>query len=680
MSIFKSKKGNGSMSASGENVSANMLGGLDAKAAELAKEPDEDTKMVKSLKTMPKWRFLTLAALTGIMTVFQLYIKLVKPLQPWAQIPLHLCLSLVIIFLFSPMANKSKSNSSVVKSLWWLYDGFLIASASFVCWYFLTNANRLNLRILSVDQMTALDLTVAFLLLFVLLETVRRVVSLALFFVIIFFMTYAWFGQYITGIFRFSGMTWAQFCETLMLGQNGIFGSPLSTSMGTLFYFLVFGAFFSNCGGGEVLIDMGMKLSDKTVGGPAKAAVISSGLMGMISGSAVANVTTTGVLTIPLMKKTGYTAEEAGAIESIASTGGQIMPPIMGAGAFIMAEIIGVQYMTIATAAIIPALAYFGAAFILVHLLAKKKQMSKGNSSLKYDGEPIVPRLYRLLPIIVLVVMILTGYSLPRSAIYCTLLAIAISAISKDTRMSARKLLDTLMDGVRQAANIAIPTAACGIMIGIVVRSGVAVKIAKLIGKSGNSSLMLALIVASAGCLLLGMALPTVAAYLIANTLFCSAIQGLGVAPLVANMFIFYFGVVAQITPPVCLASFTAAGIAKASAWKTGWKAFNYATTAFIAPFLFVYRPSILLIGTASEIIISCVMVAFATFFLASGVAGYMFKSLTVVERLLFFVAALAFAVPGTYFDLGGIVMGGLLALWCFSRAKLEKKAQPKLI
>lgn len=661
MSIFKKKSGD--TAAAGKSD-------LDAKAAALASEPDEDSKIARMLKSMPKWRYWALAILALAMTVFQLYIKLYKPLQPWAQIPLHLCFALVIVFLFNPMAEKCKNKESKLRNLWWIYDVFMIGSTLVVCWYFLSNANALNLRVLSVDPMTMLDKTVAVLLLIVVMEAVRRVVSLALFFVLIFFMAYAWFGQYISGIFRFAGMTFGQFCETLMLGQNGIFGSPLSTSMGTLFYFMVFGAFFSNCGGGGVLIDAGMKLSDKTAGGPAKAAVISSGLLGMISGSAVANVSTTGVLTIPLMKKAGYTPEEAGAVESVASTGGQIMPPIMGAGAFIMAEMIGMKYMEIATAAIIPALAYFGAVFILVHLLAKKKQMHAGDNGLKYEGKPILPRVYRLVPIILLVVMIFAGMSMPRAAIYCTVLSIVICMAAKDTRMSPKQLLETLIEGVRQASNVAIPTAACGIMIGIVVRSGVAVKVAKLIGTSGNSSLLLALLVAAVGCLLLGMALPTVAAYLIANTLFCSAIQGLGVEALVANMFIFYFGVVAQITPPVCLASFTAAGIANASAWKTGWKAFFFAITAFIAPFMFVYRPSILLIGTVAEIAVSCVMTACATFFLAAGVAGYMGKTLNIVERILFFAAAVMFILPGNMYDLIGIVMGVVLVLWCLIYSK----------
>lgn len=643
---------------------------LDAKAKALASEPDEDSKIARMLKSMPRWRYWALAVLAVTMTVFQLYIKLGTPLQPWAQIPLHLCYALIIVFLFNPMAEKCKNKENKARQLWWIYDGFLIGATLFICWYFLSHANALNLRVYNVDPMTTLDITVAVLLLFVLMEAVRRVVSLALFVVILFFMAYAFFGQYISGIFRFAGMNFAQFCETLMLSQNGIFGSPLSASVGTLFYFMVFGAFFSNCGGGGVLIDAGMKLSDKTAGGPAKAAVLSSGLLGMISGSAVANVSTTGVLTIPLMKKAGYTPEEAGAVESVASTGGQIMPPIMGAGAFIMAEMIGIPYMDIATAAILPAVAYFGAVFILVHLLAKKKQMSTTNDALKYQGSPILPRVYRLVPIILLVIMIFAGMSMPRAAIYCTALSIILCMLSKDTRMSARQLMETLIEGVRQAANVAIPTAACGIMIGIVVRSGVAVKVAKLIGTSGNNSLLLALVVAAVGCLMLGMALPTVAAYLIANTLFCSAIQGLGIEALVANMFIFYFGVVAQITPPVCLASFTAAGIANASAWKTGWKAFFFAITAFIAPFMFVYRPSILLIGTVTEILISCAMTACATFFLAAGVAGYMGKNLSAAERVLFFAAALMFIMPGSMFDLIGIVMGVVLVVWCliFSR------------
>ena len=647
---------------------------LDELAQKLANEEDEESKIAKMIRSMPKWRFYLLAAISVFWLIFQLRIKLYKPFEPWFQLPLHLCLALFVVFLMNPLADKYG------KKWLWLFDIILLGMTVTVLQYFVTHAEYLNNRMYSISPVTTQEMVVAVFLLITILEAVRRVVSMALFGVILFFMAYAWFGQYIPGIMHYQGISFDRFCETLMLGTNGIFGSPLGTSLNTLFYFLLFGAFFANCGGGAVLIDAGLKLSNKTVGGPAKAAVISSGLMGMISGSAVANVSSTGVFTIPLMKKTGYAPEEAGAVESVASTGGQIMPPIMGAGAFIMAEMIGMQYINIAAAAVIPAVAYFGSAYILVHLIARKRHIGRV-SGVGDNTKPVLPRIYRLFPIVLLVILIVSGTSIPRSALICTLVSIIISMISKETRMTPKKFVYTLMEGIRQAANIAIPTAACGIMIGIVVRSGIAVKIAKLIDKSGNSSLFLALLIAALGCILLGMALPTVAAYLIANTLFISAITGLLInqmpenvnVALVGNMFIFYFGVIAQITPPVCLASYTAAGIAGANAWKTGWKAFTFATVAFIAPFMFVYRPALLLEGSVLDILIAAAMLFLATLCIAAAVAAYMFKDLVVFERIAFLVVALLFILPFGITDIIGIISGILLISYCIIRGKVGK-------
>ena len=647
---------------------------LDELAQKLANEEDEESKIAKMIRSMPKWRFYLLAAISVFWLIFQLRIKLYKPFEPWFQLPLHLCLALFVVFLMNPLADKYG------KKWLWLFDIILLGMTVTVLQYFVTHAEYLNNRMYSISPVTTQEMVVAVFLLITILEAVRRVVSMALFGVILFVMAYAWFGQYIPGIMHYQGISFDRFCETLMLGTNGIFGSPLGTSLNTLFYFLLFGAFFANCGGGAVLIDAGLKLSNKTVGGPAKAAVISSGLMGMISGSAVANVSSTGVFTIPLMKKTGYAPEEAGAVESVASTGGQIMPPIMGAGAFIMAEMIGMQYINIAAAAVIPAVAYFGSAYILVHLIARKRHIGRV-SGVGDNTKPVLPRIYRLFPIVLLVILIVSGTSIPRSALICTLVSIIISMISKETRMTPKKFVYTLMEGIRQAANIAIPTAACGIMIGIVVRSGIAVKIAKLIDKSGNSSLFLALLIAALGCILLGMALPTVAAYLIANTLFISAITGLLInqmpenvnVALVGNMFIFYFGVIAQITPPVCLASYTAAGIAGANAWKTGWKAFTFATVAFIAPFMFVYRPALLLEGSVLDILIAAAMLFLATLCIAAAVAAYMFKDLVVFERIAFLVVALLFILPVGITDIIGIISGILLISYCIIRGKVGK-------
>ncbi|MDR2478223.1 MAG: TRAP transporter fused permease subunit, partial [Treponema sp.] len=596
-----------------------------------------------------------------------------RPINAIIANPFHLSLALVVTFLVQPLAKKHNNNRL------WLIDGILMILCVVVAAYFILGVNRLTYRVMFVDKMLPMDLFCAFALFAVLLEAVRRTLGLNLLIFILLFVAYAAFGQYLSGPFRYSGMTWQQFGEMLTLSPDGIFGSPLSTSVNTLFYFLLFGAFFAGCGGGDVLIDLGMKLSDKTAGGPAKAAVVSSGLMGMISGSAVANVTTTGVLTIPLMKKAGYTPEEAGAVESVASTGGQIMPPIMGVGAFIMAEMIGISYAKIALSAIIPALAYYLSVFMVVHFIAKKRNFAaKGSGDVAYKSDPISPRLYRLLPIVAVVVLIFTGSSLTRSALVGVALSIIINIISKQIRMKFMRFVDTMLDGIRQAASIAIPTAACGIMIGIVVRSGAANKLTTIIAAVGGSNLLVALLLAMAGCLLLGMALPTVAAYLIANILFCPTLISLGIPSLQANMFIFYFGVIAQITPPVCLASFTAAGIARADSWKTGWKAFSFAIVTFLAPFIFVFQPSVLLVGTVGEIIYVCVVLTVATIMLAAGLTGYLFGTIHWVFRAILVAGALCVAIPETITDIIGFVIIGVVGIITFfMQLRNRKKPNP---
>lgn len=356
--------------------------------------PDEEGKK----KPIPVWRYVILAVLGVGYIAFQLYLALVKPLDKWIQVPIHLCFGLAIGFLNAPVANRAKSPAT--KALGWAYDIVLQGMILFIAYYFISHLTYLQYRIYNIDVMTTMDLLCAYILLFVVMEAVRRTMGTNLFLFICFFIAYAFVGQYVPGVFQFRGMSWQSFGEVMIMDVNGILGSPLASSVNTLFYFLLFGAFFSICGGGQVLIDLGMKLSDKTAGGPAKAAVVSSGLMGMISGSAVANVTSTGVMTIPLMKKSGYTPEQAGAIEAVASTGGQIMPPIMGVGAFIMAEMIGVSYMQIATSAIIPALCYYGSVFLLVHFLAKKRLLTQNEEVIKFKTAPIIPGYTSFFPLL----------------------------------------------------------------------------------------------------------------------------------------------------------------------------------------------------------------------------------------------------------------------------------------
>lgn len=604
---------------------------------------------------------------------FQLYLALIKPLDPMLQNPMHLILALLVIFIVNP-ADKNSG-----KKWMKLLDIPFFAGIIFLLYYTIVEFPRLSIRVQYVDIVTALDKAATVICIIILLEAVRRTLGKILFIFILLFIIYDWLGMYCPGILYFKGTNMRSFTETMMLGSGGIFGTPLYTSATSLFYFILFGAFFSQCGGGQLLIDFGMKFSNKSAGGPAKAAIISSGLMGMISGSAVANVSTTGVMTIPMMKKVGYEPHQAGAIEAVASTGGQIMPPIMGVGAFIMAEMLGVPYKTVAFAAIIPALAYYGSVFFLVTFMAKKEAIDSDKEAVTIEiKDPLLERVYMIIPAIVLVIYIISGKSLMRSGmvgIFAVLLCNLFSKFYKGGKyyQALATTANTAVDGVKQASNIAIPTAACGIIIGVVIQSGLATRFSNIIAKIGTSHLSIALIIAMFGCMLLGMALPTVAAYLVSNILFVPVLIKLNVNPLSANMFVFYFGIMAQITPPVCLASYTAAGIAGADSLKTGFTGFMYALVAFLVPFVFVYNPELLLMGTPAEIAKATAILFFGTYLLAGAISGYMVAPLNKFNRGILFIGALCMIAPETITDIIGLVIG----VYIITTGLLKKKKVP---
>ena len=609
-------------------------------------------------------------AVGTVWILFQLYLALVSPLHPMLQSPVHLMFALLIVFLNNP-ADK-KSGKPWMKAL----DIPVYAGIAFVLYYVIANTARLTSRVQYVSPVTMIDKIAMVVCIIILLEAVRRTLGTILFGFILFFIVYFWFGKYFPSIFRFKGTNMQQFTELMTMGSSGIYGTPLYTSASSLFYFMLFGVFFSECGGGQLLIDLGMKVSKNGAGGPAKAAVISSGLMGMISGSAVANVATTGVMTIPMMKKIGYEPHQAGAIEAVASTGGQIMPPIMGVGAFIMAEMLGVPYKTIAFAALIPAIAYFMSVFLLVTFMADKKSMVDGAQKAEaIQTEKILPRLYQIIPAIVLVYYMISGASLMRSGMMGIFTCLIINVVSKFVLggkycVSLKKLGETALQGVKQASEIAVPTAACGIIIGVVIQSGLATKVSKLIANVGSSYLIIALLITMLGCMLLGMALPTVAAYLVANVLFVPTLIGLNIQPLQANMFVFYFGIMAQITPPVCVASFTAAGIAGADSMKTGLTGFAYALVAFLVPFIFIYDPSILLVGTPLEIVKGTLILFLGTYLLASGMAGFFLVPLNRLERGILLASAILIILPETITDIIGIAVAVAFFVICSAKKR----------
>ena len=621
-------------------------------------------------KIRPKFAANVLVA--AIWICFQLYLAIVAPLHPMLQSPLHLLFALLVVYINNPADKKSQ------KPWMKVIDIPFFAGIFFLFFYVLTNTQRLTTRVQYVSPVELIDKIAMGICLIILMEAVRRVLGKILFFFILFFVIYFWFGNYFPGIFRFKGTNFKQFTELMTMGSSGIYGTPLYTSASSLFYFILFGVFFSECGGGQLLIDVGMKFSKGSAGGPAKAAIISSGFMGMISGSAVANVSTTGVMTIPMMKKVGYDSHQAGAIEAVASTGGQIMPPIMGIGAFIMAEMLGVPYKTIVFAAIIPAVAYYMSVFLLVTFIANKKSIADAGTEVSAVAiDPILPRLYLLLPAAVLVYFMVSGSSLMRSGmmgIYTALGANLISrfVLGKKHYVKLKKLGLISIQGVKQASEIAIPTGACGIIIGVVIQSGLATKVSKLIATVGATNLVVALIITMFGCILLGMALPTVAAYLVANVLFVPTLISLNVSGLPANMFVFYFGIMAQITPPVCLASFTAAGIAGADSLKTGFTGFSYALVAFLIPYIFVFDPSILLMGTGFEIVKGTLVLFIGTYFLAASMAGFLLVQLNKIERTILFAAAISLIAPEMITDIIGLGVGVSMFAYCTIRKKKE--------
>ncbi len=632
-----------------------------------------------------KIRKYALIAITAAFFAFQMYLALFKQLTPMLQSPLHLVLALTVIYLYFPADNLYRKRVKARAELegrtptreeldkYWVFnflDLFAFAGIALLAYYTLTQYGRLRDFVPYIDMVEPLDVVVMVVTIFLLLEAVRRTLGNILYGFIIVFIIFAWVSPYLPGILFTKGLPFEQMLDQFSIGMTmteaGVFGTPLYTSASALFYFIVFGVFFSTCGGGQLLIDLGMKCSNNSAGGPAKAAVISSGLMGMVSGSAVANVSTTGVMTIPMMKKIGYKPQEAGAIEAVASTGGQIMPPIMGVGAFIMAEMLGISYFSVACAATIPAVAYYFGVFALVTFLARKRMVNnKSSEDVKIKIEQaILPRLYLLIPVLLLVFWIVKGSSLMRAGmvgIFSCLVCNAISYFVNGRRnyVSLKELGKCCIRGAKQSAEIAIPTAACGIIINVVTgQTSLATNLSSVIGALGTDYLFIALSIAMVGCMLLGMALPTVAAYLVGVILFVPVIRSLGIDPLCANMFVFYYGIMAQITPPVCVASYTAAGIAGADAMKTGINGLLFAMVGFLVPFVFIYNPAILLEGTLTEIVIGAVQLLIGTYFLAITVSGFWKTNVPTWQRFITFAVSIGFISPESISTLIAFAIG----------------------
>jgi len=554
--------------------------------------------------------------------------------------------------------------ASEKKKVWWLDT---------LDWIFFTIAMASGLYMLITwENITAsggyyndLDAIVSIILVLVILEATRRGVSAILALTAAVFIAYALWGQHLPGIFAHRAYTTYRVFSFLALTPEAVFGIPIDVSATYIVMFIIFSALANAVGGGEFFTDLAFSVTGRLRGGPAKAAVVSSAMFGTISGSSTANVVATGTFTIPLMKKAGYDRNFAGAVEAVASTGGQITPPVMGAGAFIMAELINVPYIDIAISAIIPAFLYFFATYVFVDLEARRIGMlPKKSDDLPRAADVFRKRGFLIIPVIALFGFMVYGYSPMRSVFLSVLALVAVSFLSKATRPGLMTLPNALIKAAKNVIPIACACASAGIIMGVINMTGLGVKLSTLITNVAGTNLLLGLFLTMLACIVLGCGMPTTAVYIIVAVLAGPSLIAAGIPPLMTHMFIFYYGCTAPITPPVAMSSYAGAAIAEGNPLTVAYNSVRIGFVAFVIPYLLVYFPQLLMIGSPFTIILALVTAMAGCIFLCGGLCGFLIRRIVWWERALCLVAGTLLFVPGWETDLSGFILGVLIILY----------------
>ncbi len=537
--------------------------------------------------------------------------------------------------------------------------------------YLFVNYEYIVTRIFYIDDLSFTDKAMGVLMVLVVLEATRRVIGLALPITAVVFLLYG---------LLIARLEPERMLDQLYMTTEGIFGIPLSVSASYVLIFVLFGAFMERTGTGQLFMDFAMALTGHTAGGPGKVAVVSSSLFGTISGSAVANVMVDGPISIPLMKRSGFPAHFAAGVEATASTGGQIMPPIMGAAAFVMAEFLAVSYGQVVIWAIIPAILYYVACFAAVHFEAKRCGLvGLPRAELPRLGRVMRERGHLFIPVVGILAVMYSGYSAPMAALAGTVLCFPVAALRKSTReyVSWPNIIAAFVDGARNALGVALACACAGIVIGVVTLSGLGIVFTQFVVGLAQDTLLLALILTMCAGIVLGMGMPTTPAYIILTALLVPAIIKLGVIPPAAHMFALYFAVLSAITPPVALAVYAAAGIAKADLWKSGLAAVKVGAAGFIVPFMVIYEPALLMIGAWPTIIGAFVTAACGIILFAAGLHGYFLSAANYWQRVLLCAGGFLLIDPGLSTDVAGAVLAGIviLAQWYGRRQPAGKPA-----
>lgn len=637
------------------------------KESEAKKAEDILKKYDKESDTMEYtgWMAKIVAAIAIAFSVFQLYTATFGVLDAQLQRGVHLGFGLALVYLLYPSC-KSWSRHKLHP-----FDLLLAILGAAAPAYIIYEYQNLVLRAGTVSD---IDLGVGLLGILLVIEATRRVVGLPMVCVVLAFLAYAFAGPYMPGVLAHRGLTVSQLVSHLYFTTEGIFGIPLGVSSTFIFLFILFGAYLESTGLGKFFIDLANSIAGWASGGPAKVAVLSSGLMGTVSGSSVANVVGTGSLTIPMMKKLGYHKNFAGAVEAAASTGGQLMPPVMGAAAFLMAEFVGVPYIDIVKAAVVPAFLYFAGVWLGVHFEAKRENL-KG---IPRDQLPKITTLIRerghlAIPLILIVYLLVSGYTPMRAALVAIVLSIVCSALRKSTRMRPIEIVRGLETGARNVLGVLVACAAAGIIIGVVTKTGVGLKLASGLLQLSGGLLLPTMFFTMITAIILGMGVPTTANYVITSTIAAPALVQMGVPVLAAHMFVFYFGIIADVTPPVALAAYAGSGISGGNALKTGINASKLAIAAFIIPYIFVLSPVLLMMeGSVAELLFSTVTALAGMIALSSALIGYLAANCLWLERILLVIGGLLMIQPGLLTDAIGLTLFGLVLTYQLKRRRGE--------
>lgn len=609
---------------------------------------------------------LIISILAVSFSIFEIWVNTIGVMPSIYRNAVHLSFLLVLAFLLYPPTKESSKDNLP------FWDILLAIFAIAVGLYIILFEQEVHLTRGSVA--IARDYIFAFITVLLLLEATRRVVGPVLPGLSIFFLLYAHYGPYFPGIFGHRTIYWTRILYRLYLTDEGIFGLTLTVSATFIFMFILFASFLEYSKISDFFNDFSMAIAGKRRGGPAQVAVLSSSLMGTISGSAVANVATTGAFTIPLMKKIGYDKNFAGAVEAAASTGGQLMPPIMGAAAFIMAAYLGIPYTRILLAGIIPALLYYLGIFISIDLEARRAGLkSLPEETLPRLGQVIKERGHLVIPILIVILILVIGKT-PVYAAFCGIIStIIVSWFKPDTRMNIKKIIKVLDIGARKAIQVGLACACCGFIVGVAAMTGIGSTVAYNIFQLAQGSLFIALLLIMFVSIVISMGLPSTACYIVVATVAAPSLLKMGVLPLAAHFFVFYFGCLSNITPPVALASYTAAGLSGGNPTRVAWTGLKLGLAGFVVPFIYVYKPILLLEGVKIfPMALAVVTAVIGIITLGIAVMGYLGRQLFLYERFIFFISALLLAYPGILSDgigLASIVI--VLLLYNFRKKRI---------